>query len=117
MASLAKMMLINKPFRIYVVRSNLNTSKLPRLSLTDIIFNLFKNCRSLANKNAFLIVKFWLEPALPIISTTYYGEIIIFGLNKCGVLIREGFASMIRKRTRILDVEKYRIDKSLSLKC
>jgi hypothetical protein len=37
MVSLEKMMLINRPFRIYVVRSNLNTSKLPRLSLTDII--------------------------------------------------------------------------------
>jgi hypothetical protein len=34
-----------------------------------------------------------------------------------GVLIREGFTSMIRKRTRILEVEKYRIDKSLALKC
>jgi hypothetical protein len=36
MVSLGKMMFINRPFRIHVVRSNLNTSKLPRLSLTDI---------------------------------------------------------------------------------
>ncbi len=43
MASLAKMMLINRPFRMHVVRSNLNTSKLPRLSLTDIKYLLNKN--------------------------------------------------------------------------
>jgi hypothetical protein len=36
MVSLGKTMLINRPFRIHVVRSYLNTSKLPRLSLTDI---------------------------------------------------------------------------------
>ncbi len=36
MVSLGKMMLINRPFRISVVKINSNTSKLPRLSLTDI---------------------------------------------------------------------------------